>query len=137
MTARGRLAERVKGILDRRYVRVDDLVDLQKKVEQCTLALAELQAAMERIAPGSTPGPDPGTAFVSGEDPHELRKRLYSAHRLANECAQSMERAAKTPCPLVVHAMREHASVGRGDAPRASAAVRAVRDVFIREGLVS
>lgn len=91
MTARGRLAERVKGILDRRYVRVDDLVVLKEEVEQCSLALAELQAALERIAPGSTPGSDPGTAFVSGEDPHELRKRLFSAHRLANECAQSID----------------------------------------------
>jgi hypothetical protein len=86
---RGTFADRLKAVLDRRYIRRDeiDLVEisaLRKKVETLEQDIA---SCMERLEMATA-----GGDFVSGEDPHELRKRLFAAYRLANECAISVER---------------------------------------------
>lgn len=91
------LAERVRLVLDRRYVRLesglypavqDELADVRRALTSLSDRLELLEAAVTKGEKQAAKGAN----FVSAEDPHELRKRIFTAYRLANESAQAIER---------------------------------------------
>ena len=71
----GWLRERVKAALDRRYLTRDEGA---------------------RLIGGATSEAQRAAAFVADLDPHELRKKLFEAHRLAIESARAIELILQT-----------------------------------------
>lgn len=68
------IRQTLKDVLDRRYVPRDEIPGI--------IASANIK--------GDT-SDDPARAFIGDDDPDELRKRLYEAHRIAVEAAQAVE----------------------------------------------
>lgn len=63
----------------------DRLVELEHRLDA---AQASIAAVVETTRPA--------VAFVAEEEPHELRKRLFEAHRLAREGAFAIEQLLQT-----------------------------------------
>lgn len=64
-----------------------ELTELTERQERTDAVLATLTETLRRLEAST----GPAVAFVGHEDPHELRKRLYEAHRLAREGAFAIE----------------------------------------------
>lgn len=96
------LTGRLKAVLDRRYVQLDQmqshLVKIRESQQSLTETLDSLAQRIESLEKTMSSvqteliQAKAGSDFVASENPHELRKKLFAAHRLANECATSIER---------------------------------------------
>lgn len=93
---------RLKAVLDRRYVRLDQLEShlliVRESQESLSNALSSLGRRLEALEESMSSvqtglaRAEAGSDFVGLENPHELRKKLFAADRLARECATSIER---------------------------------------------
>lgn len=103
---RSAISRRLKAVLDRRYVIADDLpqsrASLAEQIDSFSQSAGQLQDELARVTERLNRIEERvseirdlaarGAAFTDNEDPHELRKRLFAAYRLANEDAVAIER---------------------------------------------
>lgn len=93
----------VKGALDRRYVQIASLDPILRQRDDRSEWTREMRSVDDQTEQRSsttdndvgtgaaTHGASPGDRFVANENPDELRKLLFTAHRLANESARAIE----------------------------------------------
>jgi hypothetical protein len=81
------LSNRAKAVLDRRYVRHKQLNEIADAVNMLREQLDQLQSQVQALA--SRTGQ--GDLFVGSEDPNEMRRALFNAVRLADECSRAIE----------------------------------------------
>ncbi|MGB7860949.1 MAG: hypothetical protein WBM90_10670 [Acidimicrobiia bacterium] len=98
MSIRNMISDRVKQALDRRYVPRDQMastvhMEARLRVQGDNMTLARMSSLEERLDRLEDLYSEVrvGADFIHHEDPHDLRKRLFTAHRLANECAIAIE----------------------------------------------
>jgi hypothetical protein len=82
---RSRLSKRTKAMLDRRYARNDQIVELAVRLLEGRVTQLEdqIRGLVARVSAGD--------AFVGSGDPHEMRKTLFNASRMADECSRAIE----------------------------------------------
>jgi len=107
------IRERIKTALDRRYALADEtsteVADLTAQLDEIATRLDAMTSRLDRHLESEIKRRDRasvdevkamaaiaeraslGASFVATEDPHELRKKLFDAHRLANESARAIE----------------------------------------------
>lgn len=79
-------------MLDRRYTRNDQIVELADTIrlleEQITQLEDQIGGLVARVSAGD--------AFVGSGDPHEMRRTLFNASRMADECSRAIEHLLQT-----------------------------------------
>lgn len=81
------LSNRTKVVLDRRYVRHKQLNEIVDAVMMLREQVDKLQSQVQALA--SRTGQ--GDLFIGSEDPNDMRRALFNAVRLADECSRAIE----------------------------------------------
>jgi hypothetical protein len=89
---RNRLSNWTKAMLDRRYARSEQLGEVADAIRSLDERVSRLQTEIRAL----TGQVGPGDLFVGRGDPHEMRKQLSTASRLADECSRAIEQLLQT-----------------------------------------
>lgn len=95
-----RLRERTKATLDRRYATLEQarmlLSEMRAEVEGARAEMQSLRGEIGRLLAGLEGMARKGSEFMASENPHEMRKKLFEAHRLAVESGRAIELILQT-----------------------------------------
>ncbi|WKZ81685.1 MAG: hypothetical protein QY307_06160 [Acidimicrobiia bacterium] len=111
-----RLRERTKATLDRRYATLEQaeelLSALRAEVDDARADLESLRAEVGSLMAGIEGLARKGSDFIAAENPHEMRKKLFEAHRLAVESGRAIELILQTEVLMWQEIDRVAATIG-------------------------